>query len=182
MSLKNPVHKDGIYFITMTVVGWIDVFTRINHKLTIVDALKYCQKHKGLDLYAWCLMSNHLHLIAGSNEQSNNTISDIIRDFKKFTSKKIVRDIEDEIESRRSWMLNHFRFAGSNDVKITGYKFWQDGYEAKEIESVTFMNQKLGYIHSNPVAEMIVYEPHEYIFSSALNYAGQEGLLEGLLI
>jgi REP element-mobilizing transposase RayT len=48
----------------MTVVGWIDVFTRPNHKSVIVDSLKYCQWYKGLEIYGWCLMSNHMHMIA----------------------------------------------------------------------------------------------------------------------
>ena len=80
MGLKNRVVPGGMYFLTMTVVDWVDVFTRPIYKHIIVDALKYCQQHKGLRLYAWCLMSNHLHLIAAAEEGRN--LSDILRDFK----------------------------------------------------------------------------------------------------
>jgi REP element-mobilizing transposase RayT len=74
---------DKAYFITMTTVGWIDIFTRKNHKLTIVDSLKYCQKEKGLEIFGWVLMHSHLHLICRAAE--GYKLSDILRDFKKYT-------------------------------------------------------------------------------------------------
>ncbi len=88
MSLTNRIYnQQGVYFVTFTVHQWVDVFTRNEYKDIIVDSLRYCQNAKGLDIYAWVLMSNHLHLIIGSKQ---NKLSDIIRDFKKFTSSKIV--------------------------------------------------------------------------------------------
>lgn len=95
------------HFVTLTVVGWIDVFIRKNHKLTIIDSLKFCQKEKGLILFGYCIMSSHIHLIATTN--SNFTLSEVIRDFKKFTSKAIVKQINEEPESRREWMLKYFQ-------------------------------------------------------------------------
>src|ERR1043166_9373839 len=91
-----------LHFLTMTVIDWMDVFTRKNHKITIVDSLKYCQQNKGLEVYAWCLMPSHLHIVAAPADGFN--LSDILRDFKKFTSKAIVQQIMDEPESRREWM------------------------------------------------------------------------------
>lgn len=120
-------------------------------------------------------MSNHLHLIAAAKE---NNLSDILRDFKKFTSKAIVKAIQEENESRKKWMLNRFEFAGANDIKIKNFKFWQDGNEAKEIHTSTFFDQKLDYIHNNPVVAEIVAEPWHYTYSSALDYSGEKGLLE----
>jgi putative transposase len=101
-----------VHFVTLTVVGRI-------------DSLKYCQKNKGLELYAWCLMPSHLHMIISAKEDVN--LSDILRDFKKFTSKEIIRLIQEEPESRREWMLDKFEFAGRYNPKIKNYKFWQDG-------------------------------------------------------
>ena len=90
MSDKYKIHDiDKAYFVTLTVIGWIDVFTRSNHKLLIIDSLKYCQQNKGLVIFGWCLMSSHLHLIAWAEGQ--DTLSDILRDFKKYTSKAIVK-------------------------------------------------------------------------------------------
>jgi len=68
MSDKYKMNEQGkACFLTLTVVGWIDVFTRKNHKLDIVRSLQFCQKHKGLEIFGWCLMPSHLHIIARSN-------------------------------------------------------------------------------------------------------------------
>ena len=79
-------NQNATYFLTLTVINWIDVFTRKEYKHTIVESLIYCQTNKGLKIYAWCIMSNHLHLIVQAKEGYN--LSDILRDFKKFTAKK----------------------------------------------------------------------------------------------
>ena len=96
---KQNLKSDKAYYITLTVVGWVDVFTRKNHRDTIIDSLKYCQKEKGLIIYAYCIMSNHIHMVVHTNEP--HLLKDTIRDFKKFTSKKILQQIQKEPESRR---------------------------------------------------------------------------------
>ncbi len=164
------------YFITMTIVGWIDVFTRKNHKLLIVNSLKYCQKYKGLEIFAWCLMPNHLHAIVRAS--GKQTLSEILRDFKKHTSKKIVQQIIEEHESRRGWMLAHFKHSGRYLKRIKEYKVWQDGNHAVIIYSPNFFYQKLNYIHKNPVKAMIVSHAEDYWFSSARNYAERDYLIE----
>jgi len=121
-----------------------------------------------------------LHLIAGAIE--DKCLLDILRDFKKFTSKEIIKLIQLNNESRKTWMLNRFEYAGSYNSKIKDFKFWQDGNEAKEIHSTSFLEQKLDYIHQNPVVAEIVSEPEEYIYSSARNYCEMPGLLEVELI
>jgi putative transposase len=182
MGIKNKVSEGYIYFLTLTVIDWIDVFTRPIYKHFLLDSLKYCQGTKGLEIYAWCLMSNHIHLIAGVKEGSKNTLSDILRDFKKHTNKKILAEIETGYESRKKWMLNQFEFAGRYNSKIKDYKFWQDGNEAKEIHTSEFLQQKVDYIHMNPVVSDIVDEPHYYRYSSAIDYSGGRGLLNVILI
>jgi putative transposase len=177
MSDKYKIReKEKAYFLTMTVVNWIDVFSRMNHKMAVVDSLKYCQENKGLCIYGWCLMTNHLHLIAMAAGEP--TLPEILRDFKKFTSKKIVQQIIEEPESRRSWLLSDFEYAGRFLHRIKNYKFWQDGNHPEIIYSPKVFYQKLNYIHNNPVKAMIVEYPEEYIFSSARNYAGRTSLLD----
>lgn len=176
MGLKNRIVPDGSYFLTMTVVDWVDVFTRPVYKHIIVDALRYCQEKKGLKLYAWVLMSNHLHLIASTEEGKN--LSDILRDFKQFTSRKIVATILEEPESRRQWLLHRFEFNAKLNPKVRHYKLWQDGNEAKELISNSFIDQKLNYIHQNPVRAEWVDEPEHYLYSSARDYAGGTGLIQ----
>jgi len=125
-------------------------------------------------VYAWCLMSNHIHLIIAAKEGSE--VSGIIRDFKKFTAKRILKMIESEPESRRDWMLNLFKFAGKNIRKIKTYKFWKEDNHAIEMTS-NMIDGRLNYIHQNPVEALIVEEPEHYIFSSARDYAGTKGLV-----
>jgi len=180
MGFHYRINEGKAHFVTMTVVDWIDIFTRKNHKMAIIESLKYCQSNKGLEIFAWCLMPSHLHLIIRAEDHTK--LSDIIRDFKKFTSKELIRLIQEEPESRRDWMLDRFEFAGRFNPKIKNYKFWQDGNHPVELFSTAFTKQKLDYIHNNPVEEMFVSEPHEYLFSSARNYAEMDGLIEVSLI
>jgi putative transposase len=175
MGIKNPIQSDGMYFLTLTVVQWIDIFTRPLYRHIIVDSLAYCQSNKGLTIHAWVIMSNHIHLIASTEKTYH--LSDILRDFKKYTSKAIITAIQEGPESRSYWMLNQFSFAASTDKKVKEYKFWQEGNEAKEILSAEFMIQKLEYIHQNPVRAEIVDVPESYLYSSAIDYAGGKGLL-----
>lgn len=166
-----------LYFTTSTVVDWVDVFTRPAYRHIVLDSLRYCQINKGLVIHAWVLMSNHLHLIAST--EGNDSIGDIMRDFKKFTSKKILETIEQNIqESRREWLLDRFRFAGMNNNRITNYHFWQDGNHVEEIYTVAFLQQKIDYIHHNPVRAEIVARPEDYLYSSASVYAGSSGLID----
>ena len=181
MSGKYKIDdKEGIYFVTLTAIDWVDIFTRRELKLTIVDSLKYCQQNKGLIIYAWCLMHSHLHMIVGA--KAGFDLSAILRDMKKHTAKEIIKKINDEPESRREWMLHRFEYAGKYLKRITNYKVWQDGNHAKHIITSEFMKQKLDYIHNNPVEEMIVAEPQHYLFSSAMNYAGETGLIDVELV
>jgi putative transposase len=165
-----------IYFLTFTVVGWIDVFTRKEYKLDIVDSLNYCVENKGLCVFGWCLMSNHLHLIVQS--RGENDLSAIVRDFKKFTAKKILKRIEEEPESRRNWMLNQFEYAGRKLKRIKKYKFWKDDNHAIELDTNSMFDSRLDYVHHNPVEAMIVEEPEHYLFSSARDHGGIKGLVK----
>ena len=181
MSTKYKATTTGeAFFITITVVGWIDVFTRINQKYVLVNALQHCQHNKGLEIYAYCIMSSHVHLLCKA--ENGFILSDVIRDFKKFTSKKIIQTIIEEPESRREWMLDHFRKACAHLKREQQYKVWQDGYHAEILETNWFIKQKAAYIHNNPVKEKIVAHPEDYYFSSARNYAGISNDLDVVLL
>jgi putative transposase len=176
VGIRNQISPGYAYYLTLTIVGWIDVFSRPAYRHIIIDSLNYCIANKGLTVYAWCLMSNHLHLVAGAKEEGN--LSDILRDFKKFTSKAIITTIKEIPESRRDWMLNLFWYAGKNNKKIKYYKVWQEGNDAKEIYSTAFLDEKMNYIHNNPVRAELVANPEEYLCSSARDYSGEKGLVE----
>jgi len=169
-------NQNSPYFLTFTVVDWMDIFTRKEHCFVIVDSLNYCVKNKGLRVYAWTLMSNHLHLIAQAEEGFK--LSDIIRDFKKFTAKKIISQIKEEPESRREWLLNRMEYRGKDLKRITKYKFWEDSNHAIELIDNLIFEQKLNYVHNNPVEAMITDEADKYIWSSAKDFAGEKGLVK----
>ena len=173
------LEEDKAYFMTLTVVDWVDVFTRKSYKLQMVDSLRYCQRMKGLEIYAWCLMSNHLHLIAKAI--GKQSLWEIIRDLKKFTARTICAEMMESAESRKEWMLSRFEYRGKHLNRISRFKFWQDGNHAEVIYTPDFFYEKLTYIHNNPVVEMIVEKPGDYLFSSSRNYAGANSLLDVVL-
>lgn len=163
------------YFITYATVDWVDVFTRQTYKDIVVDSLQFCIDNKGLIVYAWCIMSNHVHLIIGSNQEK---MQDIVRDMKKFTSKKICEAIENNPqESRKQWMLALFSRAGKRNSNNKKYQFWQQHNQPIELDYAEIIDQKINYIHNNPVKAGWVNHPWEYTYSSAPAYAGREGLL-----
>ena len=172
----------GMYFVTMSTVGWVDLFTRPELKHVIVDSLRYCQKEKGLVIHAWCLMPSHLHLIISSED----SLSDIIRDFKKHTSKELVKTMEHIHESRKGCLpagqagiLDLFSEVADYLKRVKNYKVWQDGNHPEILTSAKFTRQKLDYLHDNPVMNEIVDEPEEYRFSSARDYySNKKGYLE----
>jgi len=101
MSSKYRIHNSQeIYFITFAVVEWVDALSRPYYKDLLIESLKYCQDNKGLILYAYVIMNNHVHLIASADEGYN--LSDILRDMKKFSSKKLVKAIEENIQEAAS--------------------------------------------------------------------------------
>ncbi|MBN4072623.1 transposase [Crocinitomix catalasitica] len=174
-GVKHTIKENSSYYLTLTVVDWVDVFTRKNHKDAIVDSLRYCIKEKGLNVYAYCLMSNHLHLIVNCDEPFQ--LRDVMRDFKKFTSKKIISQIQNQPESRKKWMLNIFMGQAAASAKHSSFKFWQAGNHAIELFSEKFVWDKINYIHNNPVEEKFVNKPEDWKYSSASNYLDDASVL-----
>lgn len=166
-----------VHFLTFTVVEWLDVFTRPEYKYVITDSLNYCIGNRGMKCYAWVLMSNHLHLIVET--QAPYRLSDVIRDFKKHTSKALVELIHEVAESRREWLLHKFRHWARSTQRAEQYKLWQDGYHGVCLEGDgKRMKERIDYIHNNPVRQLVVAEAEHYLFSSAGDYSGKKGLVE----
>jgi len=91
-------HPENAHFVTITTVNWIDVFTRILYKEILVDSLKYCIAHKGLQVHAWVIMSNHVHLTIST---SDKTLPEIMRDLKRHTAKALLNAIADHPQESR---------------------------------------------------------------------------------
>jgi putative transposase len=77
------------YFVTFTIVNWIDVFIRDIYKQIVIESLAYCQQNKGLQVYAYCVMTSHIHLILGVEE--GYLLEDVVRDLKSFNHVRFVR-------------------------------------------------------------------------------------------
>ncbi|MFY0653056.1 MAG: transposase [Cyclobacteriaceae bacterium] len=170
------------YFMTLTVVNWIDIFSRREYKDIVVDSLNYCTQNKGLEIYTWVIMTNHVHLVAGCLEPYK--MSDFLRDFKKFTSKKIVDEICEIPESRREWLLDKFAFEASRIGRAKDYKLWRDDNHAIDLDGYGIeMMQKIIYVHENPVRAGIVRNPEDYVYSSAIDYTPMGmGLVEVVVV
>jgi len=154
----------GMYFLTFSVVDWVDVFSRKIYRDILLDSLKYCISEKQLAVYGFVIMSNHMHVILRSE---NEKLSNIIRDFKKFTAQKILAMIQSEPESRKEWLLHRFAWNATQHARNSVYQFWTHENHAVEITSRRFFDQKLNYIHENPVRAGIVERAEDYIYSSA---------------
>lgn len=182
MSRNYKFHNpDAPYFVSFAVVEWLDVFTRNEYKDILLESLSYCQKEKQMEIYAWCIMSNHVHLVFRSS--GKEPPEKLLGSFKRFTSNAVVRAIkENDKKSRKEILLNSFIRNGAKSSNVLKYQFWRHDNKPIELWSRKVTSQKIQYIHSNPVEQGLVYRPEDYVYSSALDYSGEKGLLDGVVV
>jgi REP element-mobilizing transposase RayT len=172
--------QEGMHFLTMTTVGWIDVFSRQRYRDIILESLRFCQEKKGLTLYAYVIMTNHIHIIAQVDHPRG--LSFTLGDFKQFTAKKIIQSIREEPESRQDWLEIVMKYHANYNNNNREFQFWQQHNHPEYLYSPDFIWQKLNYIHQNPVRAGWVAEPQHYLYSSASNYTTGKGLLDVTLL
>ena len=170
--------QDELHYVTFQIVRWIDIFTRQVYRDIVIDSLRFCQQNKGLEIYAFVIMSNHIHLLIRSEI---GKLSETIREFKSYTAKKILEAVNTEAESRKEWMLNLFEFSAKQHKRNEKYQIWTHENHAEIVYGNQFMDSKIKYIHENPVRAGIVEKAEDYLYSSARNYAGLEGILEVII-
>ncbi len=165
------------YHLTFNVVDWTDIFIKPVFKQIIVESLNYFTAKKGLTVYGWCLMSNHLHLIAGAVK--GNSLSVLASEFKKFTTRIIHQDMYAESEIRRKWILKKFKDASGPLRLSEKFRVWQTGINpvSIDIKDPDALEEQLDSIHNNPVRSRIVAKAEDYLHSSARDYAGMKGLV-----
>jgi REP element-mobilizing transposase RayT len=170
---SNP---ESTYFLTFQVVFWLDVFTRKAYRDIFIESLKYCRKHKEMEVFAFVIMSNHVHLIL---RNTNRKLADTIRDLKKYTANQIINLIDSSNESRRKWLLSEMAFAARKHNRNSNYQLWTHENHAIELINGEMLEQRLNYIHQNPVRAGIVEKAEDYLYSSARNYCkGLEVIME----
>ena len=164
------------YFLTFQVVGWADIFTRQVYRDIIIETLSYCRKERSLNVFAYVIMSNHVHAILQSK---NDDLSGTIRDFKKFTSKAILKELKvNPQESRKEWLEMIFRYHAKFNKRNTKYQFWTHENHAVELDTEAIFESRFEYIHENPVRAGWVEKAEEYLYSSARSYSGLESVME----
>ncbi|MBN2174986.1 MAG: transposase [Bacteroidales bacterium] len=181
MSRKYKMHDpEGMYFISFATINWIDVFVREEYFGVITDSLNYCIENKGLIVYGYCIMPSHIHLIF---RDSNNDPSKLLKELKAFTSKEMKKEIDSNPhESRKDWILQMMKEAGSKKSNVKSHQFWQQHNKPIELWSNHVIDQKLDYIHNNPVEAGFVDDPVHWKYSSARDYAGIKSYVNIVLI
>jgi REP element-mobilizing transposase RayT len=163
MSEHRKTEIGKAYFVTLTVVDWIDLFTRKEIAALIIHNLKICQQQKHLQIYSWCMMTSHIHLIASCTEKP---LGELLRDFKGFTSKEIIKYLKTGLEeSRRSWLLEMFGRQG--EINNKNYQIWTQDNHPAAVYSMEVFNRKNLYIINNLVVSGIVTDASSYRYSSA---------------
>lgn len=157
------------HFLTCTLVGWTPVFTRPETVQIVLDSWQFLQRNKGLVIFAFVILENHLHVIASAEE-----LTKTIGEFESFTARQII----DLLKARNvETLLRQLEFGKAKHKTDRDYQLWQEGSHPQAIMNDETMWQKIEYIHNNPVKRGYVDEPTHWRYSSARNYAGQSGLL-----
>lgn len=177
MSRKYKfLNKSGLYFVSFATVYWIDIMVRDAYFNLIINSLDHCRKNKGLEIYCYCIMPSHVHLIMRAKE---NNPDKVLGRFKEYTSKGLTNSIADNPqESRREWLLWMMQRAAKKNSNVTGSQLWQHHNKPIELWSPEVIDQKVTYIHANPVVAGFVNEPCHWKYSSAIDYSGGKGILE----
>ena len=142
----------------------------------------FSQANQGLMVHAWVLMTNHMHMIC--SRRPGNDIALVLRNIKSFTALKLIHAIiKNPNESRRENMLNLFEAEGKKSSSNFRFKFCEHGNHPILLDSILTYNQRLNYLHCNPVTTGFVTEPWHWKLSSATDYFSKEmGLLDLILL
>jgi REP element-mobilizing transposase RayT len=169
-------NQDDLYFLTFQVVGWADVFSRQTYRDIILESFDFARKNKNLELFAYVIMTNHVHAIMRSK---TSDLSGLVRDIKKYTSKKILKEISTNTkESRKEWLEMIFYYHAKYNKRVGEQQLWTHENHAIELSTNDMMDTRLNYIHENPVKAGIVAHAEDYLYSSARNYADMDALIE----
>ncbi len=173
MSRKYKFHeKKGAYFISFATINWVDVFVRQTYFDLIITSLDFCRRNKGMEIFGYVIMPSHIHLIFRS---ALGDPSGLLRDFKGFTSKQLLKAISgNPKESRKQWLLWMFERAGKENSNVKHMQFWQQHNHPIEIWSNKIFEQKLNYVHQNPVKSGFVTSTVDWKYSSARNYGNDD--------
>ena len=133
--------ESNIYFITSTIHCWVPIIYNDDIFSIILDSLKFCKRNKGLDIYGYVIMPNHIHAIIGHDDYRK--IPFVIKDFKRHTSKQVSNYIKEECRLNSMFWIKIFK-ESSNKSKV-----WQEGYHPVGVISEGFFIDKFSSIIAN---------------------------------
>jgi REP element-mobilizing transposase RayT len=173
MSLPRFHIEGHIYYITTVIYNRLPIFTRPSFIIPLFDSLNFYHYQQEFKLLGYVVMPDHLHLIIWPYGKA--TVSDIMRDYKTFTAKRIIRQAA--VEQITDWIMA-FEQAGQETGRSDN-KVWQDSYWDENVYTERFLRQKLNYVHRNPLRAGIVDRVEDYVYSSYRNYEfGETWLIE----
>ena len=158
------------YFITSSFVLGLPLFSKPEIAKIVLNAFKYHRKKNNLRIYACCLMENHFHLIAEHTE-----LNKCMQSIKSYSAKQILDFLR---KKNNKFYLSQLRFSKKRWKNESYYQVWQEGYHPKQVSFKNTLEQKVKYIHFNPVQRGYVDKPEDWRYSSARNYMGINGLIE----
>ena len=154
----------GVYFITSTIVQFIPVFTSEKYFQIILDSFNFCRNEKDLKIHAYVIMDNHFHAVVSSKNLSNK-----IQSMKRHTAKEILNQLK---KDNKDWLISLFQNYKKQYKKNSDHQIWQEGVHPQLIENINVLEQKVNYIHNNPVKRGLVRNPEDWVYSSATNFSG----------
>jgi putative transposase len=167
MTEMYKIQPKGLYFVTLTVVGGIDVFTRFEYCDLLVENLNYCIDNKRLRVYEYAIMPSQLYMIADV-EQGKSNLPKVLRDLKSYSAKQLLRAIsEHPDESRKEWLMRLFHFFANRYQHDSEHHFWQFGNQPVDLEKLVKKDKPI----PTPIDKLIkakwVDDPVHYIYCSA---------------
>lgn len=163
--------EDGYpHFITNTVVAWLPVFSQPRFAQIVLDSWRFLQRERDIAILAFVILENHLHWIATGHQLSRR-----VGEFKSFTARSILDAMK---ELRHETLLQELKYHKLRHKTDQEHQLWQEGSHPKMIESDEVLWQKIEYIHNNPLRRGYVDDAVHWRYSSARNYAGEQGVLD----
>jgi len=166
---RYKIIEKSPHFVTCTTINWIALFSSKATANILFESLRYLQENNRIEIYAYVIMENHLHMIVSSQNLSKE-----ISNFKSYTARTIIDYLEEKKAKHILDLLHFYKLKHKTD---RSYQLWQEGSHPVGIINDDMMIQRIEYIHYNPVKRGFVDKPEHWRYSSARNYCGMAGLL-----
>jgi REP-associated tyrosine transposase len=176
MTEIDKMHPKGMYFVTLTVIGGIDVFTRYEYCDLLIDNLNYCIAHNRLRVYEYVILPSTLSMVADVRE---GNFSKALRDFKKQSARQILRAIAElPAESRKEWLIRLFQHYANRYQQNAEHHFWQFGNQPIDLDKLEKAGLPIPSVRDKLLTANFIDTPEHYRYCSV--YPLQQLKLAGI--